>query len=85
MSKSLSAPGVDESLLRSNAASDVRYVVTLKRALELAGGEEQLAAILRTSPNVLRKWLSGRQQPPVNKYVAALQLVTSAAEKSRET
>jgi DNA-binding transcriptional regulator YiaG len=64
--------------------SDARYVVTLKRALELAGGEHELAAILGTSSRVLRKWLSGRQQPPVSKYVAALQLV-SAADKSSGT
>jgi hypothetical protein len=47
--------------------------------MQLAGGEPQLAALLRTSPLLLRKWLSGRLQPPVNKYIVALQLVTERA------
>jgi hypothetical protein len=58
-----------------------RYVRTLRRATELAGGEEKLAAVLRTSPEVLRLWLSGALAPPLKKYLAALELVTQATQK----
>jgi DNA-binding transcriptional regulator YiaG len=55
---------------------DNRYVRTLQRAVELAGGEEQLASVLRTSREVLSMWLSGRITPPIKPYLAALELVT---------
>jgi DNA-binding transcriptional regulator YiaG len=55
--------------------SDKRYVATLERAMQLAGGPQQLAAVLGTTPDLLRKWLSGSLQPPINKYITALQLV----------
>jgi len=58
-----------------------RYVRTLRRAVELAGGEDELAAVLRTSPEVLRLWLAGEIAPPLKKYLAALELVTQAASK----
>ena len=58
-----------------------RYVRTLRRAVEVAGGEDELAAVLRTSPEVLRLWLSGEIAPPLKKYLAALELVTQAADK----
>lgn len=57
--------------------SDNRYVPTLERAVELAGGRQQLADILHTCPEMLGKWLSGQIHPPVGKYLAALQLVMS--------
>jgi hypothetical protein len=58
-----------------------RYVRTLRRAVEIAGGEEALASHLRTSPEVLRRWVSGELAPPLKKYLAALELVTQAASK----
>ena len=57
--------------------SDNRYVPTLERAVELAGGQQKLAEILHTCPELLGKWLLGQIHPPVNKYLAALQLVMS--------
>ena len=54
-----------------------RYVGILERAMQIAGGEPQLARLLRTSPSLLRRWLTGREQPPINKYIVALQFVTS--------
>jgi hypothetical protein len=62
---------------RRNAVSDNRYVPTLERAVELAGGRQQLAELLHTCPEMLGKWLSGQLHPPVGKYLAALQLVMS--------
>jgi len=56
--------------------SEARYARTLEQAMQVAGGEEQLARILHTSPDLLRRWLAGHAQPPLNKYITALQLVT---------
>jgi DNA-binding transcriptional regulator YdaS (Cro superfamily) len=51
--------------------------------VEIAGGEEKLAELLRTSPEVLSLWLSGAIAPPLKKYLAALELVTHHAIKRR--
>lgn len=54
---------------------DTTYTRTLKRALEAAGSEERLAQQqLRTSPEVVRKWLSGELQPPSKAYLAAVEI-----------
>ena len=63
--------------------SDSRYVRTLKRAVELAGGEDALASVLHTSPEVLSLWLSGSLAPPLKKFLAALEFVTHHAGKRR--
>lgn len=57
-------------------AADDTYTRTLRRAMELAGGEAALVEALRTSPEVLAKWLSGELQPPHRVYFAALDIVT---------
>lgn len=54
---------------------DTTYTITLRRALEAAGSEAKLAEQLRTSPDVLQKWLSGELQPPRNAYRAAVEIV----------
>ena len=54
---------------------DTTYTRTLKRAIEMVGSEAKLAERLRTSPDVLRKWLSGELQPPSKVYFAALEIV----------
>jgi len=51
------------------------YVRPLERARQLAGGEEELAAALRTSTEALSKWLSGELAPPMKTYMVALHLV----------
>jgi ribosome-binding protein aMBF1 (putative translation factor) len=53
---------------------DTTYIRTLKRAIEAIGSEAKLAEQLRTSPDVLRKWLSGELQPPSKAYLAALEI-----------
>jgi DNA-binding transcriptional regulator YiaG len=47
----------------------------VKGAVEALGSEVKLAERLRTSPDVLRKWLAGELQPPSKIYLAALQIV----------
>ena len=60
---------------------DTTYTRTLRRAIEVAGSEAKLAAALRTSNEVLRKWLSGELKPPSKIYFAALEIVTRSIQK----
>lgn len=65
---------------------DTTYTRTLKRAIEVAGDEAKLAERLRTSPDVLRKWLSGELKPPTKVYFAALNIVqTSITQRLRKS
>lgn len=60
---------------------DTTYTRTLRRAIQAAGGEAKLAEQLRTSTEVLRKWLSGELQPPSKVYLAALDILTRSIKK----
>lgn len=51
------------------------YVRPLQNAMRMAGGDEQLAAALRTSTEALSRWLSGEVPPPMRTYMVALNLV----------
>jgi hypothetical protein len=65
---------------------DTTYTRTLKRAIEVAGDEAKLAERLRTSPDVLRKWLLGELKPPTKIYFAALNIVqTSITQRLRKS
>ena len=59
---------------------DTTYTRTLRRAIDAAGSEAKLAERLRTSTEVLRKWLSGELQPPSKVYLAALEILTQAVK-----
>jgi transcriptional regulator with XRE-family HTH domain len=59
------------------------YLRPLEQARRVAGGDEQLAAALRTSPESLSKWLSGESSPPMKTYMAAIHLVGRSSLKSR--
>lgn len=61
---------VNVRLMRDNP-----YMRPLEHARRVAGGDEQLAAALRTSTAALSKWLSGEVSPPMKTYMAALHLV----------
>lgn len=62
-----------------------RYVPTLQQAAQIAGGHEKLTELLRTSPEILAKWLSGELAPPIKPYLAAVEMVSrSARAKARE-
>ena len=51
------------------------YLRVLRKAVELAGGETALAAALAVAPERLKSWLAGDVVPPVDFYVAALEMV----------
>ena len=59
------------------------YVRPLELARRVAGGDEQLAAALQTSTEVLSTWLSGEAPPPMKTYMAALNLVARGNGKSQ--
>jgi hypothetical protein len=48
---------------------------TLKRAADICGGEEQLAAWLRVTPRHLNRWIEGLAQPPTDVFLRAVDLV----------
>lgn len=59
------------------------YVRTLERARQLAGGDEELAAALQTSSEMLSRWLSGESWPPMKAYMTTVQLVARASTRRR--
>jgi len=59
------------------------YVRQLENASRVAGGDNQLAAALSTSPTVLSQWLSGEAPPPMRAYMAAIHLAGRSNLKSR--
>ena len=75
--------------MNANAYVSVRfmrenpYVRPLETARRVAGGEEQLAAALRTSTELLSSWLSGETPPPMKTYMTAIHLVGRSRLRSR--
>jgi hypothetical protein len=59
------------------------YVRPLEQARRAAGGDEELAAALSTSTEMLSTWLSGETPPPMKAYVAAMNLVARNRLRSR--
>jgi hypothetical protein len=58
---------------------DTTYTRLLRRAVAAAGNESKLAAELRTSPEVLGRWLAGEIQPPSHAYLRAIEIIVQAA------
>ena len=52
------------------------HVRTLKRAAEIAGGEQPLALCLKVTPSHLALWLAGIETPPVDVFLRAVDIVT---------
>jgi len=52
------------------------HVRTLQRAVEIMGGEQQLAFRLKVTPNHLSLWLTGVATPPGDVFLRAADLVT---------
>jgi hypothetical protein len=68
------------------------HVRTLRRAVQIAGGEQQLAFRLKVVPSHLSLWLAGLAEPPGHIFLRAVDLVTendlaqlSASVAPRET
>jgi hypothetical protein len=75
-----------EAVMRDNVNVRIMrenpYVRPLEHARRVAGGDEELAAALRTSTQALSTWLSGEAPPPMKTYMAALSLVARGNVKS---
>ena len=69
---------INVRLMRENP-----YVRPLENARRVAGGEEQLAEVLRISTETLSRWLSGEVSPPMKSYMAAIHLVGRSSMRSR--
>jgi DNA-binding transcriptional regulator YdaS (Cro superfamily) len=52
------------------------YVRTLKRAVEIMGGEEELARRLQVTPSHLELWISGLVSPPGDVFLKAADVVS---------
>jgi DNA-binding transcriptional regulator YdaS (Cro superfamily) len=52
---------------------------TLKRAIEIARGEEKLAKLLGCGTEQLRRWVTGEEQTPPPVYLRALDIVSKGA------
>jgi hypothetical protein len=59
------------------------YSRTLQRACEIVGGLEPLARQLRVAPGDLACWIDGRARPPMDVFLAAVDVVLLHAERSR--
>lgn len=62
-------------------STDSVHVRTLARAALIVGSEELLALRLAVDPEVLRRWLQGQQQPPIEAFLRAVDIVV--AESTR--
>jgi hypothetical protein len=52
------------------------YVGTLQRAVDILGGEEQLALQLMVTPSHLALWIRGEALPPEAVFFKAVDIVT---------
>jgi hypothetical protein len=59
------------------------YSRTLQRACEVLGGMQPLAAHLRVDAAELARWIDARGQPPLDVFLAAVDVVLLHAERSR--
>lgn len=53
---------------------DAPYLRTLRKAVQVAGGEAALAAALGVPREMLERWLSGESVLPVELYFEALRI-----------
>ena len=51
------------------------HVQTLRRAMEIVGGEQELALRLLVTPSHLAAWLDGMETPPGDVFLRAVDLV----------
>jgi hypothetical protein len=59
------------------------YSRTLQRACEVLGGIQPLSQHLRVAPGDLACWIDARAQPPMEVFLAAVDVVLLHAERSR--
>jgi hypothetical protein len=61
------------------------YARTLHRACEIVGGLDALSRQLAVPAPALTRWIAGIEQPPIDKFLAAVDIVLLAAEPGRGT
>jgi hypothetical protein len=59
------------------------HVRTLKRAVEIVGGEQELALRLKVTPSHLALWLQGIETPPGDIFLQAVDLVMEESSPQR--
>lgn len=59
------------------------YARTLRQAAEAVDGEANLAAALNVPPDALRAWFEGKESPPIEVHLAALDLVTRGTPEEK--
>jgi hypothetical protein len=64
------------------------YTKALQRAAEIAGGKHSLRAYLRVPTRALEAWMQGKEKPPMDVFLKAVDLISDpaaleAAEKPR--
>lgn len=66
-------------------ARETTYVRALHHACVVLGGLAQLAAHLQASEYAVNTWLEGREEPPESVFLAAVEIVLLAAERTPRT
>jgi hypothetical protein len=59
------------------------YSRTLQRACEILGGIRPLASHLRVDAGDLARWIDARGEPPLEVFLAAVDVVVLHADRSR--
>ena len=60
------------------------YARTLRRAMEICGGEEQLALRLEATPSHVALWVRGLEEPPTHIFLKAVDLVSGLPPQKRD-
>jgi len=61
------------------------YARTLHRACEVLGGLEPLSRHLNVPAGTLARWIGGLEQPPLDVFLAAVDIVLLAAQPGEGT
>ena len=61
------------------------YARTLHRACEVVGGLEPLSRHLHVPGPTLARWIGGLEQPPLDKFLEAVDIVLLGAEPGQGT
>jgi DNA-binding transcriptional regulator YdaS (Cro superfamily) len=61
------------------------YARTLHRACEVVGGLDALSRHLGASNAAITRWIGGFEQPPLDKFLAAVDIVLLAAGPDQGT
>ena len=77
MQQPASASGECPSLSKSRVTV---YARTLHRACEVLGGSDALARHLGVAPSTLTRWIGGVEEPPLEVFLAAVDVVLLGAE-----